>query len=83
MTEPINVKMKLADPAEVDRLMKIALLESGWMEAQLDSVATACVYAIHTALSQAGCVIIQVDLPETLAARRAASTGDTQEGSDG
>ncbi|MGV0805796.1 hypothetical protein [Mycolicibacterium setense] len=59
--EPINIKMKLADPVEVDRLMKMALLESGWMDAQLDAVATACVHSIHSALSQAGCVIIQVD----------------------
>lgn len=59
--EPINIKMKLADPVEVDRLMKLALLESGWMEARLDSVATACVRSIHSALSQAGCIIIQVD----------------------
>lgn len=64
--EPITVKMKLADPAEIDRLMKTALLETGWLEAQLDAVATACVRSIHSALSQAGCVIIQVDNSDQL-----------------
>lgn len=59
--EPITVKMKMADPIEVDRLMKTALLDTGWLEAHIDSVATACVRSIQSVLSQAGCVIIQVD----------------------
>ena len=52
--DPINVKMKLADPTEVERLMKLALLGSGWMDAQLDAVAAGCVRSIFSALSQAG-----------------------------
>lgn len=63
--DPINVKMKLADPTEVERLMKLALLGSGWMDAQLDAVAAGCVRSIFSALSQAGCVVIQVDDEQT------------------
>jgi hypothetical protein len=63
--EPINVKMKLADADEVDRLMTTALHESGWAVDQVDAVVADMVRSIHAALCQAGCVIIQVDNDST------------------
>ena len=61
MTDSIVVKMKLADPAEVERMMKLALAETGLPDMQLDGGASVCVRAIHSALAKSGCVIIQVD----------------------
>lgn len=59
--EPINIKMKLADPTEVEQLIKTALAETAVPDMQVDGFATLCVRSIHSALSKAGCVIIQVD----------------------
>jgi hypothetical protein len=60
--EPINVKMKLADPAEVDRMLTAALHESGWLNGQVDAVAADLVRSVHKVLFQSGCVLIQVDV---------------------
>lgn len=59
--EPINVKMKMADPNEVTALMVAAVHESGWASNQPDMVVADVVRSIQAAMCRAGHVIIQVD----------------------
>lgn len=64
MTEPINIKMKLADADEVDRVMTAAVQKSGWLVDHGDAVVADIVCRLRKGLGQAGCLIFQVDNAE-------------------
>lgn len=59
--EPINVKMKLADPEQITDLITDAVLTSFWASGLSREWAGDLVRDIHLALTNAGCVIIQID----------------------
>ena len=59
--EPINVKMKMADPDEVTALITDAVLTALWASGLSKEWAGELVRDINVALTDAGCVIIQVD----------------------
>lgn len=60
--ELINVKMKLADPQQVTDLMTDAVTTQFWASGLVSREwAAELVRDIHLALSDAGCVIIQID----------------------
>jgi hypothetical protein len=58
--EPINVKMKMADPAQVTALIAGAVQECAWLQ-RSDGYVHEVTREINLALTKAGCVIIQVD----------------------
>lgn len=61
--EPINLKFKMADPQQMDDLMVKALTDSGWGFNGADGLEREVVRNIHLALVNAGCIIVQLDVP--------------------
>lgn len=72
MTEPINIKMKMADPEQVTDLITDAVLTSFWASGLSKEWAGDLVRDIHRGFSDAGIVMIQVDNEATEAAKTAA-----------
>lgn len=60
--DPIAIKMKMADPEQVTALISDAVQSSMWVDEHLPEIGLVeIVRDISSALSKAGCVVIQVD----------------------